>query len=171
MERTCVGCRQRSQRADLLRIVSKSKVLAFDVNENAQAVCAALAAKNKVQDQVMVGGLFEPSKFEEYSGEKVLVMCDIEGAEDQLLNPQLSSGLANMDLIVESHECLKPGITRELINRFEKTHQITLVQDNGQRQLSNMPQWFNNLPNLDQLLAVWEWRSGPTPWLVMKSKV
>jgi len=30
MERTCVGCRQRSQRADLLRVVSKSSVLAFD---------------------------------------------------------------------------------------------------------------------------------------------
>jgi predicted RNA-binding protein YlxR (DUF448 family) len=30
MERTCVGCRQRSQRAELLRIVSESNVLAFD---------------------------------------------------------------------------------------------------------------------------------------------
>ena len=34
MERTCVGCRQRSQRADLLRIVSKSNVLAFDQQKN-----------------------------------------------------------------------------------------------------------------------------------------
>jgi predicted RNA-binding protein YlxR (DUF448 family) len=30
MERTCVGCRQRSQRADLLRIVENSAVLIFD---------------------------------------------------------------------------------------------------------------------------------------------
>jgi predicted RNA-binding protein YlxR (DUF448 family) len=34
MNRTCVGCRQRSQRADLLRIVSKSNVLAFDHQKN-----------------------------------------------------------------------------------------------------------------------------------------
>ena len=34
MNRTCVGCRQRSQRADLLRIVSKSNVLAFDQLKN-----------------------------------------------------------------------------------------------------------------------------------------
>jgi len=32
------------------------------------------------------------------------------------------------------------------------------------------PQWFNNLTHLDQLLATWEWRSGATPWLVMKAK-
>jgi len=46
----------------------------------------------------------------------------------------------------------------------------TLVQDDGQRQLGNMPDWFKNLANLDQLLAVWEWRSGPTPWLAMRAK-
>ena len=34
MNRTCVGCRQRSQRADLLRVVSKSNVLAFDHQKN-----------------------------------------------------------------------------------------------------------------------------------------
>jgi predicted RNA-binding protein YlxR (DUF448 family) len=34
MERTCVGCRQRSERAELLRIVSKSNVLAFDQGKN-----------------------------------------------------------------------------------------------------------------------------------------
>jgi predicted RNA-binding protein YlxR (DUF448 family) len=31
MERTCVGCRQRSQRANLFRIVSNSNILAFDL--------------------------------------------------------------------------------------------------------------------------------------------
>ena len=65
-----------------------------------------------------------------------------------------------MDVIVENHECLIPGITELLTNRFKESHQITLVQDNGQRQLTPMPAWFNNLAHLDQLLATWEWRSG-----------
>ena len=34
MERTCVGCRQRSQRADLLRVVEKSGFLIFDNQKN-----------------------------------------------------------------------------------------------------------------------------------------
>jgi hypothetical protein len=82
----------------------------------------------------------------------------------------IAPALKGMDLIVESHECLVPGITQNLIDRFKETHHITIVQDDGQRQLQKMPNWFNNIPNLDQLLAVWEWRSGPTPWLVMKCK-
>lgn len=44
------------------------------------------------------------------------------------------------------------------------------VEDNGQRQLADAPAWFNNLAHLDQLLATWEWRSGATPWLVMKTR-
>ena len=87
-----------------------------------------------------------------------------------LLAPQKAPALAGMDLIVESHECLVPGITKALIERFSSTHDITVIEDNGQRQLPNAPTWFNNLAHLDQLLAVWEWRSGPTPWLVMKRK-
>jgi hypothetical protein len=98
-----------------------------------------------------------------------LVLCDIEGAEKDLLDPDVAPSLKGMDLIVESHECLLPGITQLLLNRFKDTHQITLVQDNSQRQLQDAPQWFNNLVHLDQLLATWEWRSGATPRLVMKS--
>jgi hypothetical protein len=75
-----------------------------------------------------------------------------------------------MDIIVESHECLLPGITQVLVDRFKETHYITLVNDNGQRQLDNSPQWFNNLAHLDQLLATWEWRSGATPWLVIAAR-
>ena len=75
-----------------------------------------------------------------------------------------------MDLIVESHECMAHGMTRLLMERFNSTHEITLVEDNGQRQMDTVPAWFNSLAHLDQLLAVWEWRSGPTPWLVMKAK-
>jgi hypothetical protein len=63
-----------------------------------------------------------------------------------------------------------PGITKVLMDRFKATHDITSVHDDGQRQLHNAPAWFVNLAHLDQLLATWEWRSGPTPWLVMRAR-
>ena len=68
--------------------------------------------------------------------------------------------IKGMDIIFESHECLVAGITQLLIDRFKASHDITLVQDDGQRQLHKPPNWFNNLAHLDQLLATWEWRSG-----------
>ena len=164
-----IGCAEGYYAVGMARRMPNTQVLAFDLNPNAQEVCTALAQKNSVADRVKVGALFKPEDFANYANQKVLVLCDIEGAEKDLLDPEISPALKGMDLIVESHECLISGITQTLINRFKESHQITLVQDNGQRQLKDTPQWFNNLAHLDQLLATWEWRSGATPWLVMKA--
>lgn len=165
-----IGCAEGYYAVGIARRMKATQVLAFDVNPKAREVCAALADRNGVSDRISIGTLFKPEDFAHYAGRKALVLCDIEGAEKDLLNPENSPALKGMDLIVESHECLLPGITNTLIERFKDSHQIHLVQDNGQRQLVDAPQWFNNLAHLDQLLATWEWRSGPTPWLVMKSR-
>jgi len=165
-----IGCAEGYYAVGMALRMPNTRVLAHDLNPKAQEVCAELAHKNQVADRVAVGGLFTPDDFAAYAGQKVLLMCDIEGAERELLDPALAPSLKGMDIIVESHECLIQGITQLLIDRFKATHNITLVQDDGQRQLIKPPNWFINLAHLDQLLATWEWRSGPTPWLVMKPK-
>ena len=165
-----IGCAEGYYAVGMARRMPNTRVLAHDLNPKAQEVCTALAHKNGVSDRVSIGGLFTPEDFAAYAGQNVLLMCDIEGAERELLDPALAPALMGMDIIVESHECLIAGITQLLIDRFKATHQITLVQDDGQRQLLTPPGWFLNLAHLDQLLATWEWRSGPTPWLVMKPK-
>ena len=164
-----IGCAEGYYAVGMARRMPATQVLAFDLNPKAQEVCTALAEQNGVSERVQVGALFKPEDFEQHAGQHVLVLCDIEGAERELLDPNLSPALKGMNIIVESHECLIPGITQLLIDRFKDSHQITLVQDDGQRRLSSPPQWFLNLAHLDQLLATWEWRSGPTPWLVMKA--
>ena len=144
--------------------------MAFDSDHTAQESCRKLAEKNKVADRVEVGGLFSSSDFGKYENESALIFCDIEGAEEELLDPSSAPALSNLDIIVESHECLRPGITQKLQSRFNATHEMKLIEDNGSRVLDNMPPWFMKLSHLDQLLATWEWRSGPTPWLAMYAK-
>ncbi len=165
-----IGCAEGYYAVGMALRMPNTRVLAHDLNPKAQEICAELAQKNQVADRVAVGGLFTPADFAAYAGQKVLLMCDIEGAERELLDPQVSPNLKGMDIIVESHECLITGVTQLLNDRFKATHDITLVQDDGQRQLAASPHWFVNLAHLDQLLATWEWRFGLTPWLVMMAK-
>lgn len=145
-----IGCAEGYYAVGMARRMPDTHVLAFDLNPKAQEVCNALAVKNGVRDRVTVGALFKPEQFAAYANRKVLVLCDIEGGERDLLQPAVAPALKGMDIILESHECLLPGITQEMINRFKDSHEITLVQDNGQRQLRAMPAWFNNLAHLDQ---------------------
>jgi hypothetical protein len=166
-----IGCAEGYYAVGMAQRMPNTQVLAYDQNPKAQEVCSTLAEQNGVSERVKVGALFKPEDFHNYPGKGVLVLCDIEGAERELLNPDVSPAIKGMDIIVESHECLIPGITRLLIDRFTESHHITLVQDDGQRTLESPPKWFLNLAHLDQLLATWEWRSGPTPWLVLTSKL
>jgi hypothetical protein len=164
-----IGCAEGYYAAGMARRMPGTRVLAFDLDPNARAICAMLAEKNGVGNRIMIGELFTPGDFATHAGPKTLVFCDIEGNERELLDPVAAPALARMDIIVEAHECLIPGLTQLLIDRFTPTHDIVVVKDDGQRQLSNAPAWFKSLAHLDQLLATWEWRSGPTPWLVMRS--
>jgi hypothetical protein len=165
-----VGCAEGYYAIGLALLMNNTEILAYDTNHKAQEACQMLAKKNSVTDRVSTFGELNPADLTTTLLEGSIILCDIEGAEAGLLNPEISPALKDVDLIVESHECLVPGITKILRDRFEETHDIEEISDDGMREIENPPQWFNELSHLDQLLATWEWRAGPTPWLVMQSK-
>jgi hypothetical protein len=146
-----------------------TSVLAFDLNSKIKDTIFKLFQKNNVTNCEYSDSIFLPHHFESYSKNKTLVFCDIEGGEKNLLDLKTAPALKNMDIVVESHDCLFKGMTEILIERFSKTHHIDIIPDNGDRQIDVLPDWFSNLAHLDQLLALWEWRSGPTPWLILKA--
>ena len=165
-----IGCAEGYYAVGMARRMPATRMHAFDIDPAARQACGDLAARHGVSDRVEIGARFNPDDFTAYDGQRTLVLCDIEGAEQELLDPEAAPALRGMDLIVESHECEVPGLTKVLTGRFESSHAITVVEDRGDRRLATAPPWFTRLGHLDQLLATWEWRSGPTPWLVMKSR-
>ena len=145
-----------------------ARIHAFDLNEKAHAVCRKLAELNNVSTRIEIGGLFTGENFARYPASDTLVICDIEGDEDALLDPEKYPGLLDLNLIVELHECFKPGIARKICSRFEASHDITIAPHAGRN--VSLPNFFQEYGHLDQLLAIWEWRTGPTPWAVMARK-
>lgn len=164
-----IGCAEGYYAIGMARKLNQTKTYAYDINKIAQKACLELAQKNSIAEKVTIGAMFSHGDFGKFENSRTLVFCDIEGAEFELLDPSSAPELKYMDIIVEAHEVERPGIVKILTSRFSQTHSITLVEDNGQRHLDEMPDWFMKLSHLDQLLATWEWRSGPTPWLVMNA--
>ncbi len=163
-----VGCAEGYYAVGLARMMPEVTVHAFDIDENARTACAGLAAANGVSDRVIVGGEFPPDGFQAYAGRRVLVMVDAEGAEVDILQPEFSPALAGMSIIVETHDVYRKGALATMQERFSPTHDIVRVDQ--QPKVFDVPAWLQELPHLDQLLAVWEWRQQPTPWLVMTPK-
>lgn len=164
-----IGCAEGYYAVGLARLMPSTTVYAYDVNPRARSACAQLAARNGVSDRVVVRGEFDPAQFASFAQGRCLVMVDAEGAEDDLLDPAVSPSLAGMSLIVETHDLFRPGTLARLRGRFAATHHILMVEH--QPNTTPLPPWLNELNHMDRLLAVWEWRSGPTPWLVMRPKV
>lgn len=146
----------------------QARVLARDVNPKAQVLCREMAETNGVADRVEIGGEFTHADFDICTRQPTLVFCDIEGAEGALLDPAAAPGLARADLLVEVHEGMQAGLIATLTDRFAPTHTITPIG----RKLddSQLPDWAEQLSDLDRLILMWEWRSSPTPWLWMQSK-
>ena len=145
-----------------------ARVLARDENSKAQALCRSLAEVNGVADRVEIGGRMEHADFDLCKGKKSLVICDIEGAEAELLDPVLAPGLLKADILVEAHDCIRPGLSALIAGRFRATHEVRVI--GRSLDSSGLPEWMESLSDLDRLIALWEWRSGPTPWLWMVRK-
>jgi len=163
-----VGCAEGYYAVGLARMIPEVTVYAYDIDPKARLACAELAAKNGVSERVIIGGEFAPDGFQAFAGRRALVMVDAEGAEIDILQPALSPALAGMNVIVETHDLYRPGTRATLVERFTPTHDIVTVHQG--HKVFDMPDWLQALPHLDQLLAVWEWRKQPTPWLVMTPK-
>ncbi len=152
----------------LARRMPGARVLARDDNPKAQALCRELAARNGVADRVEIGGRMEHADFAICKDQSTVVICDIEGAEATLLDPISAPGLAHADILVECHDVMRPGLTATLTARFAATHTVTRLD--RQLDASTLPPWMEEMSDLDRLIALWEWRGGPTPWLWMQHK-
>jgi precorrin-6B methylase 2 len=163
-----VGCAEGYYAVGLARLMPGVTIYAHDIEEDAQAACREMARKNGVADRVIVGGEFPPDGFQAFAGRRVLVMVDAEGAEMEILQPEFSPALAGMNIIVETHDVFREHALATMIERFSPTHDIVRLDQTPK--VYAMPPWLQELSHLDQLIAAWEWRLRPTPWLVMTPK-
>lgn len=163
-----VGAAEGYYAVGLARRMPGTRVWARDEDPRAQVLCRALAEVNGVSERVEIGGRMDHADFDVCTTAPTLVLCDIEGAESDLLDPVRAPGLLAADILLEAHDCITPGLSQLLTDRFAATHQVTQIgrhiDDSG------LPVWMEALSDLDRLIALWEWRTGPTPWLWMVKK-
>jgi hypothetical protein len=166
-----IGCAFGYYSIGLAQRMPDTAVHAFDIDETARGQCRDMAALNEVSDRVTVGGEFRGEDFASYAGKKTLIVMDIEGAEQDLLDPTRTPALGGMDAIVELHECYIPGIAKTVCDRFTATHDIELVRNHPS--LFAFDRVFGpgvHIDAFDNFVATWETRPGPTPWAVMRAK-
>jgi hypothetical protein len=99
----------------------------FDLDPRLQECARRVASDNGVGDRVQVHGLCTPERLDELAGPGSLVVVDIEGAEESLLQPDDMPALAGSTLLIELHDFAARQVSSTLMARFRGTHDATVV--------------------------------------------
>jgi hypothetical protein len=160
-----IGCAEGYYAVGLARLLPNSRVWAYDTDEKAREACARLAADNNVGDRITVSGTFTHKDFEAFPAGDTVVICDIEGAETDLLDPAKAPALRGFDIQVELHNRIETPRNQGMIARFKESHEVQEIRP-GARDIATYPE-LRDFEHIDQLLAFWEFRNGPNPWVFL----
>ena len=103
---------------------------------------------------------------------RATIVCDVEGHENDLLDPTAVPTLKIADILVETHEFVVPNVTQIISTRFAKSHDITVIRQQS-RSSADFP-WRTLItalfPERYLDLVVSEGRPEPMMWLWMRAK-
>ena len=169
-----VGAAEGYYAVGLARRLPASRVIGYEMEPRGQTALREMATLNGVADRVDVRGKCEPADLAAAIGleTSVVVVSDVEGYEEKLLDPVAVPVLTRAAILVELHDFLVPQITETLQQRFGGTHHIEHVWQEP-RTRAEFP-WRTLgtalLPNSYLDWAVSEWRPVRMAWLWMEPK-
>ncbi len=164
-----VGAAEGYYSVGLLQRMPEVRGVAFEASPGARALIDELARLNDVRDRLEILGRCEPSDLEREVGRwrRPVVLCDVEGYEDALLDPDRVPALSRATMLIEVHDHLVPGISSALLERFERSHTSEVIRQE-RRAPSEYPfasPWTRAFPWLLTRYVLNEFRSRQVTWL------
>jgi hypothetical protein len=98
---------------------------------------------------------------------KPFIFMDCEGFEENFLDLNEIPELEKTSVIVESHDCIRTGLTEKLINRFQDTHIIKVIPQGAKNPYLDI---IFDLNDYDKTLLCCEARPSTMTWLYMVPK-
>jgi hypothetical protein len=109
------------------RAMPESRLVAFEASESGRARLASMAELNGIgTNRLEIHGLCTPEGLESAlrDAERPLVIMDVDGAEDELMDPAAAPGLLRAQILVELHPHHVERIDDTIRKRFEGSHEI-----------------------------------------------
>lgn len=169
-----VGAAEGYYAIGLARRNPKANVIGFEMDEAGRRAMGEMATLNGIGGRLDIRGACDRIALAGALADATdsVVICDAEGAEDEVLDPVTVPALAGASILVEVHDFIVPGIADRLRSRFAPTHRIEEI---GQvpRSSRDFP-WQTFVTRvLGESTITWavnEWRPATMSWLWMEPK-
>lgn len=167
-----VGARDGYYAVGFARLIPQARVTAFEGDDEARAMLAAAVTANGVTDRVEIRGFCEPSGLAVVleAQDAALVVCDIDGGEESLLDPRRVPALARTIMLVECHTYGELRTEPMMTMRFLPTHDVRRIGTEA-RVLAHLPAgvgepWRSRMPRALAAMMQ-EHREMPQSWLLL----
>lgn len=162
----------------LARRMPGARLVAVDPDPLAQRACRETALRNqvaaRVSHRILVDAPALDRELERASDHRAasdkpdtartLCVVDCEGFEDALLDPVVAPALRHADLLIETHDFARPGVTARLSTRFAPSHHVERIEI-AARAVADYPE-LSDLPATTAQGLLDEFRHVPQSWLV-----
>lgn len=154
-----------------LRRLPELHMIAFEMLENGREVIGRFAKENGVYERIDIRGKADDEGLREVlsptdEAGQILIM-DVEGYEEVLLDPEKIPELKHSHVLVELHDFAVPKVTEVIRKRFEKSHQIQEIFTEDRRE-ADLPDGLKGWPRLAWQELLEEHRPCKMSWFWMK---
>jgi len=165
-----VGAAEGYYAVGLARLLPGAQVVCFEAQTKEHPLLLKLAGLSGVEKQITMHALCTPELLQQTlsKASPSLVVCDIDGGEYDLLDPNVVPALRNSDILVEIHDFEHTGAPDQLRTRFEDSHDVELIPGR-ERTLADWPLKLNFSPE-EKLASLDEGRPEVQDWFWMKAR-
>jgi len=169
-----IGAAEGYYAVGLLVRLPDARLTAFEQLEDGRQTLARLARDNGVANRLEILGACDPAALRRCleQTQARLIVCDVEGYETELLDPDKIPELAGVDLLVEVHDSIVPNCREQMASRFAATHDVMRVPQR--------PRTLEQYPLRHAFVRLWpsaivkyglnEFRSPQNSWLWLRAK-
>jgi len=138
-------------------------IVAYEADPVMRMLCADLAKLNGVSDRIEMKQWCGPAELASEPLDGAFVICDVEGYEMTLLDPDAVPGLRTCDFLVERHDGVDPKITPTLLERFATSHTAHVIDHSNVRDTEAGP--LSGMAHDRRALATGEFRRNSRGWI------
>jgi hypothetical protein len=135
-----IGAAEGYYAVGLAMMNQQARVVAFEATSDGMQLIRQMAVENGVNDRVEIKGYCTPDDLAGCLGDgrHCLIVMDVEGFEDQLIDLTKCPGLANAYLLIELHDFAAEGLGVRIEERLRVSHDITEVWEQ-ERTMGDFP--------------------------------
>jgi len=151
----------------LAKAIPKAEVYSYDISSYARKLQARLSKINNIKN-VIIRSSCSNKILNKLSQRGVLIICDIEGGEYNLIDPVKSPHILQCDLLIEVHNSNNIPVDKveiEIKERFRKTHIISKITVQKKDIKKYMEICRNKLSEEDLNMSLDEHRGQEQAWL------